>query len=307
MTGLVPATVCGVVSTNVRHYLENALSDNTCKAYKNDMQHYTAWGGGVPASPEIIAMYLTAHAKSLSVATLQRRLVSITKANTLNGYPDPVKNDLVRLTMRGIRRLHGKPQVQVAPVLKEDLVVMLSHAPDTIKGYRDQALLLLGFCSALRRSELVAVRIEDLEFNSQGLIVTLPRSKTDQMGEGRKIGIPKGRGRVCPVASVAFWLQASGIKNGHVFRSITKGRIVSEGALSNKAVADIVKYYAAKAGLNPERYSGHSLRSGLATSAAQHGISSWAIRRQTGHKSDSMLNRYIREGSLFTDNAAALF
>lgn len=296
-----------VTINDVRHYVENALSENSRRAYKNDFDHFRAWGGSVPATPEQVAAYLTAYAETLSIATLQRRLVSIGKAHVMTGYISPVKSELVRLTFRGIRRVHGKPQSQVSPLLKEDLIIMLSHCPDTLKGKRDQAILLLGFCGAFRRSELSALECTGLEFISQGIIVTLPRSKTDQTGHGRKIGIPRGRGRVCPVGSVGLWLKLSGIDNGPLFRSITKGGVISDTALSDRAVADIVKAYAEKAGLNPERYSGHSLRSGLCTSAAQHGVSSWKIRQQTGHKSDAMLARYIRDGDIFTDNAAALF
>jgi site-specific recombinase XerD len=307
MNDLIPSRQGQIIEADIRHYVELALSDNTRKAYRNDLSHYTKWGGTVPASPEQVSAYLTAHAAVLSIATLQRRLVSITKAHTMQGYPDPVQSDLVKLTMRGIRRVHGKPQTQVSPILKEDLTVMLSHAPDTIKGHRDRALLLLGFCGALRRSELAAVKVEDLEFTAQGIILTLPRSKTDQTGQGRKIGIPKGRGRICPVMSVNEWIGQSGALAGALFRPIAKGGVIGEGQLSDRAVADIIKNYAQKAGLNPDKYSGHSLRSGLATSAAQHGISSWKIRQQTGHKSDTMLARYIRDGDLFSDNAAALF
>jgi site-specific recombinase XerD len=296
-----------LLQVDPRPYIEQALSDNTRKAYRADLDHYSAWGGTIPASPEQIATYLSAHAGTLSIATLQRRLVSITKAHTMQGYPDPVKSDLVKLTMRGIRRVHGKPQSQVSPILKEDLTVMLSHMPDSIKGHRDRALLLLGFCGALRRSELAAVKIEDLEFTAQGIILTLPRSKTDQTGQGRKIGIPKGRGRICPVGSVGFWIKQLSEERGPLFRPIAKGGVMGEGQLSDRAIAEIIKHYADRAGLNPEKYSGHSLRSGLATSAAQHGISSWKIRAQTGHKSNAMLARYIRDGDLFTDNAAALF
>jgi site-specific recombinase XerD len=291
----------------IKHYIENALSQNTRKAYRNDMQHFIAWGGCIPCEPNLIAAYLSAHAGVLSIATLSRRLVAISKAHSLAGHPSPVQTEMVKMVFRGICREHGSPQKQVSPILKEDLIVMLNHVPDTIKGKRDAALLLLGFCGALRRSELVAVKAQDLEFNSQGLILTLPRSKTDQVGEGRKIGIPRGRGKICTVESVGLWKKTSGIESGSLFRSITKGGVISETSLSDRAVADIIKHYTQKAGLNPEKYSGHSLRSGLATSAAQHGISSWKIRQQTGHKSDAMLARYIRDGDLFTDNAAALF
>ncbi len=302
-----PSTSSNLQPADIRFYLENALSCNTRIAYKNDMAHFQAWGGKVPSSPETIAAYLTTHAESLSIATLQRRLISISKAHTMRGCSDPVKSDLVKLTMRGIRRMHGKPQTQVAALLKDDLIVMLSHISDTIKGKRDCALLLLGFCGALRRSEVIAVKIEDLEFTPQGIVLTIPKSKTDQAGNGRKIGIPKGRGRVCPVEYVTDYVIHSGLVSGALFRSITKGGIISNYGLSDRAVADIIKYYAAKSGLDSKKYSGHSLRAGLATSAAQHGISSWKIKEQTGHKSDAMLGRYIRTGDLFNNNAAALF
>lgn len=292
---------------NIRHYIEKSLSENTRKAYRSDIEHFIKWGGIIPSSSEQVAAYLSTHAERLSIATLQRRLVSIAKAHNMQGFADPAKTDLVRLTMRGIRRVHGKPQREAAPVLKDDLIVMLSHVPDSIKGKRDAALLLLGFCGAFRRSELVALKCTDLEFTNQGIIVTLPRSKTDQFGAGRKIGIPKGRGKICAVEAVHAWFLHLSALSGPLFRSISKGGILSDTPLSDRAVAEIIKYYGAKAGLNFERLSGHSLRSGLATSAAQLGISSWKIRQQTGHRSDAMLARYIRDGDLFADNAAALF
>lgn len=288
----------------IRHYLEGALSKNTRKAYKNDLDHYHQWGGTVPSTPETIAAYLSTHADKLSIATLSRRLVSISKAHTMRGFFDPVKSDLVRLTFRGIRKVHGKPQAQAAPILKDDLVIMLSHIPDTTKGKRDRALLMMGFCGALRRSELVALKCTDLEFNRQGMILTIPRSKTDQTGQGRKIGIPHGRGRICPVEAVKVWLSHMGADNGYLFRSVTKGGRISDNHLSDRAVADIIKNYADIAGLDSSKYSGHSLRSGLATSAAQQGVSSWKIRAQTGHKSETMLARYIRDGDIFNENAA---
>lgn len=176
-----------------------------------------------------------------------------------------------------------------------------------LKGCRDRAILLTGFCAALRRSELAGIRCEDIEINNQGIVLTLRRSKTDQFGEGRKIGIPRGRGKICPVASLEKWLEHSGLKTGPLFRAISKGMTLSVVQISDRAIANIVKDYALKAGLDPAKYSGHSLRSGLCSSAAQHGYSSWVIRKQSGHKTDAMLYRYIRIGDLFTDNAAALF
>lgn len=292
---------------NVRFYVEESLSHNTRMAYRKDIEHFRAWGGFIPCAPDVVAQYLSAHALSHRISTLSRWLVSVRKAHTMQGLPDPTKSDLVKLTLKGIKRVHGKPQIQASPILKEDLVVMLSHCPDTTKGKRDAALLLLGFCAALRRSEIVAIRTSDIEFNSHGLILTIPRSKTDQLGHGRKIAIPRGKGRICPVTTLNGWFMHVGAGNNFLFCSVTKSGILSDKPLSDRAISDIIKFYASKAGLNPEKYSGHSLRSGLCTSAAQHGISSWKIRQQTGHRSDTMLARYIRDGNLFEDNAAGLF
>ena len=289
----------------VRHYIEESLSENSRKALKSDLNHYISWGGNIPAQPEDVALYLSSYAGILSIATLRRRLASLSKVHNIDGHNNPVSSEIVRMTMRGISRKHGKPQRQVKPILKEDLIIMLSHVPESLKGDRDKALLLLGFCAALRRSELCSVKFEDLEFNNQGLILTLPRSKTDQTGQGRQIGIPYGRGKICPVGSVKNWIDKSGIESGALFVSINKGGSIACRQLSDRSIADIVKYYAEQVGLDKTKYSGHSLRSGLATSAARHGVSSWKIRQQTGHKSDTMLARYIRDGDLFTDNAVS--
>lgn len=291
----------------VRRVLESALSANTIKAYRKDLDAYKAAGGTIPADVGNLCVYLIECTPYLTMATIQRRLVSIGRAHALAGHADPTKAAEIKMVMRGLKRQYGKPQRQVAAAVKDDIVSMLAHMPKNLKGTRDAALLLIGFCGALRRSELCVVRVEDLEFTNEGLILTVPRSKTDQTGQGRKIGIPKGKGRICPVAAMQDWLSMSGIENGHVFRAVGKGSRLQSGALNDRSIAQIIKHYAAKAGLKAERYSGHSLRSGLATSAAQAGIASHIIRRQTGHKSDAMLARYIRDGDMFTQNAAGLF
>ncbi|MFN7113416.1 MAG: site-specific integrase [Alphaproteobacteria bacterium] len=291
---------------HIKKYADQAISENTRRAYRTDLAHFEAWGGEIPSTPEMIASYLVCHAESLSIATLTRRLAAIAKAHSLQGLPSPASSELVKLTFRGIRRQHGKPQSRVAALTKEDLIVTLASIPDDLRGCRDKALLLIGFCAALRRSELCRVKAEDLGWTREGIILTLPRSKTDQTGEGRQIGIPYGRGRICPVLMLRDWLTRSGIAQGYIFRAIGNGS-VEEGHLCDRSIAQIIKARAAKSGLDPARFSGHSLRAGLATSAAAAGIAAHQIRAQTGHKSDAMLSRYIREGSLFTGNAAALF
>ena len=194
---------------------------------------------------------------------------------------------------------------------------MIAAQPDTLAGLRNRALLLLGFAGALRRSELVGLDVEDLDFTSAGLVVTLRRSKTDQDGDGRKLGVPYGgRLETCPVRTSQSWLSAAAITTGPMFREITKAdRILNPYTdkkgrqrgvrLGDKAVALIVKRAAQEAGLDPTRYAGHSLRAGLATSAAAAGASERAIMATTGHRSVQMVRRYIRSGELFRENAAA--
>jgi len=175
---------------------------------------------------------------------------------------------------------------------------------DGLKDIRDRALLLIGFAGALRRSELAGLDVGDIERVRQGIVLTLRRSKTDQDRQGRKIGIPFGRTRWCPVLAFDAWLAASGITAGAIFRPVDRHGHIQEARLSGEAVSLVVRERTAAAGLDPSPYSGHSLRAGLATSAAQAGVPTWRIKAQTRHASDAMLNRYIREGELFTDNAA---
>jgi integrase len=207
--------------------------------------------------------------------------------------------------MRGIRRKIGTAQREAKPILKEDLFQMLSQMDDSPRGRRDKALLLLGFAGAFRRSELVGLDVADVEHVRQGIVVTLRRSKTDQTGSGHKIGIPFGRTRWCPVKHLADWLDHAEIECGPIFRSINRHGHVADQRLSGEAVSIIVKERAEAAGFDPEPYSGHSLRAGLATSAVIAGVSTLSIRRTTGHASDTMLARYVRICDIFTDNAAA--
>lgn len=289
----------------VIEYLKASLSDNSIRAYRADIEHFLSWGGSIPTSPETIARYLAEHGGKLSNSTLSRRLVSISKAHASQGYPSPTKSELVKATLKGIRRVHGSAQHQASPILKADITAMVENLSGII-GARDRALLLVGFGGGLRRSELVAINCSEVEFVDQGLVVHIRRSKTDQQGAGRKIAIPYARGSACPVLSLKIWLEVAAITNGPVFRSVTKHGQMSEAALSSEAVAAIVKKRAVAVGLDPANYSGHSLRAGLVTSAAQAGISSWKIRQQTGHKSDAMLSRYIRDANIFVDNAAGV-
>lgn len=285
-------------------YVRASVADNTRRAYRSDLAHFLEWGGCIPASDVFVADYLAAYAGVLSVATLSRRVASISKAHTSKGLQSPTTSDLIKATLRGIKRTHGAPQRASSPLLVEDLLRIMSILGDSPKDTRDRALLLIGFAGGFRRSELVALDVEDIRQVRQGMIVSIRRSKTDQAGKGREIGIPLARGRFCPVKSLEAWLQFASIEDGPVFRSVSQHGQIGERRLSSEAVAGVVKVRVEQVGLDPRSFSGHSLRAGLATSAAMAGISSLDIRRQTGHRSDAALARYVRTGELFVNNAA---
>jgi len=206
--------------------------------------------------------------------------------------------------MRGVKRTRGVAQREAKALLRDDLFRVLDAMGEGVKDARDRALLLIGFAAGFRRSEIVGLNCGDVERVRQGLIITLRRSKTDQEGAGRKVGVPFGRTRHCPVLALDRGLAVSGIEGGPVFRPVDRhGRVGSE-RLSGEAVSLVVKERVAAANIDPAGFSGHSLRAGFATSAAQAGVSTFKIRSQTGHASDAMLARYVRDGELFVDNAA---
>src|SRR3954465_7214218 len=207
----------------VRTYLESARSRNTIRGYRSGFAQFSGWCKRanlcpLPASEATIAMYLSAEAGRLKAATLAHRLAAISKAHKTAGHTSPIKdNVLIAETLKGIRRVHGSAQVQKAPVMTEDLRTMLRAIPDTLQGTRDRALLLVGFSGAFRRSELISLDVPDVAFTSEGMLLTLSRSKTDQEGVGRKVAIPAGqRDETCPVRALKAWLSAAAIAEGPV-------------------------------------------------------------------------------------------
>lgn len=285
-------------------YLQASLADATKRAYRTDVLAFLAAGGSIPAAPAQVARYLAGQAEVLRPGTLQRRAVAIGKAHAARGYADPTKDEFVRATLRGIRRVHGRPQRQASPLLREDLLSVVDALPDSLIGMRDRALLLVGFAGGFRRSELVGLSAEDLAFVPDGLLVALRRSKTDQEGVGRKVGIPYGRTRACAVRALRSWMETAQVNQGPIFRRIKKSGQIGELALSDQCVTLILRKCAARVGMSHEQLSAHSLRAGLVTCAAKAGVSSWKIRQQTGHRSDAMLQRYIRDADIFYGNAA---
>lgn len=310
-----PITLPDVRETadQARTYQAHAKAANTWRAYRTDWADFTRWcadqgRSALPATPTTVGLYLTTLAQAgRKASTLQRRLSAISQFHQAKGLPSPTQALEVRTVWAGIRRIHGTAMHGMAPVVTQDLKVMVATLPDSLLGLRDRALLLLGFAGAFRRSELVSLNVDDMAFTRKGLVVTLRRSKTDQEGQGRKIGIPYGAHLdTCPVRTVQAWLETSGLTGGPVFRAVNRHGQLQAGRLSDKAVALVVKRVATAAGFDATQYAGHSLRAGLATAAAEAGASERAIMAQTGHRSVMMVRRYIREGSLFRDNAVAM-
>lgn len=315
-TNLIPLEILsmdlGAIASQAEDYLHQAKAPNTLKAYRSDWKDFEAWcqthgQAALPASPETVALYLSDLANRCKTSTLHRRISAISQAHQAAKFEPPTRSALVKNLWSGIRRAKGTAQAGKEPLLTPDIRVMIgSIRKGTLKSIRDRALLLLGFAGAFRRSELVSLDFEDLRFTREGLTVILRRSKTDQEGEGRKVGIPYGScPDTCPVRALEDWLREAGIAYGSLFRPINRHGQMKGDRLTDQSVALIVKGAAEAAGLDPSHFSGHSLRAGLATQAAMAGVSERAIMAQTGHRSPMMVRRYIRDGSLFRENAAA--
>ncbi len=292
-------------------YATQSKAENTRRAYRADWADFVGWcekyrRTSMPASPDTVAYYLADRSQTLKVSTLERRLATIAEAHRTAGAESPTKSAQVKLVWAGIRREKGTAQAHMKPVLTKHVRAMVAHLPDSLLGVRDRALILLGFAGAMRRSELVGLDVTDLAIADEGLVVNVRRSKTDQMGGGRKVGIPYGEhAETCPVKAVQAWLDESGIDEGPLFRSVNKHGHVMATRLTDQAVADVVKRSLVAAGKSARKYAGHSLRAGLITQAAIAGVSERAIQEQSGHRSLLVMRRYIRDGSLFRENAAA--
>jgi integrase len=260
----------------------------------------------LPAAPDTVAYYLTDKSVRLKVSTLQRRLATIAEAHRAAGHASPNGHPQVRLVWQGIRRDKGVAQDHKKPALTRCIRLMVGRLPDNLLGVRDRALLLLGFAGAMRRSELVGLDVSDVAQAEEGLVITIRKSKTDQVRLGRKVGIPFGSSaETCPVRAVHAWLSASGIVDGPLFRAVNRHGHLMQKRLSDRTVAEVVKRSLTSAGMSRRGYSGHSLRAGFVTQAAMAGVSERSIQEQSGHRSLVVLRRYIRDGSLFRENAAA--
>ena len=294
--------------------LKSSKAENTIRAYKSDYKDFglfCAKNGfkSLPSEPKIVALYLTyLSTKDCKISTLKRRLVSIAMIHRLKGYYLDTKHPSIIENILGIKRRKGSIQKGKKPILINELKQLINaidqQNKEEIKILRDRSIILVGFSGGFRRNELVSLNYDDLDFVSEGLKINLRRSKTDQFGEGSLKALPYfDNSNYCPVISIQKWIKISNIKSGPLFRRFNKGSNLSENRLTDQTVALLIKKYLKLAGIDCKNYSGHSLRSGFATSAAESGAEERSIMSMTGHKSTEMVRRYIKEANLFKNNA----
>lgn len=277
-------------------YAQAARADSTVKSYADDIRYITGAGCPMPATPEDVVEWLTKAARHLAPATMQRRLVSLGVWHQDNGHPSPTRDQKVKRVFAGICRTLGTKQRSVKPLVRDDLISVLVAVDyqNSIAAARDSALLLLAFASALRRSNLVAIKVEHITAHEHGIDVFLPRSKTDRTGAGRVVSVPKAIGDKCPIKALAHWLTVSGITAGYVFRSVSKHGHVGSSRLDVGSVCRIFKRAVALSGRDPADYSSHSGRAGFVTSAASANMPAFQIAQVTGHKGIQSLQKYMR-------------
>ena len=294
--------------------LQSSKAINTVRAYKSDFKDFglfCAQNGfkSLPSEPKIVSLYLTfLSTKDAKISTLKRRLVSIGVIHKLKGFYLDTKHPSIIENIMGIKRRKGSVQKGKKPILISDLRTLINVIDEKInkeiKKLRDRTIILTGFSGGFRRNEIVSLNYDDLDFVPEGVKIDIRRSKTDQFGEGSVKALPYfDNPKYCPVVSLKKWIRISEINSGSLFRSFLKGSKLSEKRLTDQTVALLIKEYLELAGIDSKNYSGHSLRSGFATSAAEAGAEERSIMAMTGHKSTEMVRRYIKEANLFKNNA----
>jgi site-specific recombinase XerD len=294
--------------------LKNSKAINTIRAYKSDFRDFELFcvkNGfkSIPTDPKIVSLYLThLSTKDVKMSTLKRRLVSIGVIHKFKGHYLDTKHPSIIENIMGIKRRKGSIQKGKKPLLisylRQIINVIDKFNNEEIKKFRDRSIILIGFSGGFRRNEIVSLDCDDLDFVTEGLKINLRRSKTDQFGEGAVKALPYfENSQYCPVLSLKKWIEVSNIKSGALFRRFSKGSKLMENRLTDQTVALLIKKYLKLAGIDSKNYSGHSLRSGFATSAAESGAEERSIMAMTGHKSTEMVRRYIKEADLFKNNA----
>lgn len=291
---------------SVQDYVHRATADNTRKAYRQDIHHFERWGGRLPTDTATVIRYCRDQATRLNARTLKRRLVALKQFHRYQGFPDPTDHPLVRKTLQGIQNTHGLPRRQAPAIRLEQVTCLLDHlsGQSHLAAYRNAAMIALGFFGALRGNELVKVQWEHLRPEPEGLTLLIPRSKTDPTGEGQRCAIPALDNAYCPLQAVQRWLEASGIQSGYLFRGVSRWQRLSPRPLTLDGFNKILRQLAAACRLpDAQRYSSHSLRRGLATSASAAGASFKSIMRQGRWRHEGTVLAYIEEGQQFQDNA----
>ena len=294
--------------------LKSSKAINTIRAYKSDFKDFGGFCAkhsfkSLPTDPKIVALYLTyLSGKDAKMSTLRRRLVSIGMIHKLKGHYLDTKHPVIIENLMGIKRSKGSIQSGKKPILINHLKAIINVIDELkteeIKKARDKTLILVGFGGGFRRTELVSIDHEDLEFVPEGVKITLRRSKTDQFGEGTIKGLPYfSNEKYCPVVHLKKWIKISNIQQGPIFRRFGKGSSLTTNRLTDQSVVLLIKRYLELAGIENKNYSGHSLRSGFATVSAESGADERSIMAMTGHKTTQMVRRYIKEANLFKNNA----
>ena len=293
--------------------LKSSKASNTLRAYKSDFKDFETFCSkhqlnSLPTDPKIVSLYLTHLSKNLKISTLRRRLVSISMVHKLKGYYLDTKHPIIIENLMGIKRVKGSIQKGKKPILISHLKLIINAINENknqeIKKLRDKSIILIGFGGGFRRTELISLDYEDLEFVPEGLKIILKRSKTDQYGEGMTKGLPYFTNEIyCPVRNLKKWLEISKIKSGPIFRRFSKGLSLTNRRLTDQSVVLLMKEYLKLAGIENKNFAGHSLRSGFATVAAESGADERSIMAMTGHKTTQMVRRYIKEANIFKNNA----
>ena len=293
--------------------LKSSKANNTLRAYKSDFRDFGVFCAkhgfnSMPTEPKVVSLYLTHLSASSKISTLRRRLVSIGVVHKIKGHYLDTKHPVIVENLMGIKRKKGSIQSGKKPILinhlKQIINIIDEQKIEKIKKLRNKTLILLGFGGGFRRTELVYIDHEDLDFVQEGVKITIRRSKTDQFGEGMIKGLPYfSNEKYCPVTNLKNWLTLSKIKTGPIFRRFAKGSILTSHRLTDQSVALIIKDCLKSAGIENQNFSGHSLRSGFATVAAESGADERSIMAMTGHKTTQMVRRYIREANIFKNNA----
>ena len=293
--------------------LKSSKANNTLRAYKSDFKDFGAFCAkhglsSLPSEPKIVSIYLTHLSKNSKISTIRRRLVSISMVHKLKGHYLDTKHPIITENLLGIKRLKGSIQRGKKPILINHLKLIINvindQKIDEIKKLRDKSIILVGFSGGFRRSELISIDYEDLDFVQEGVKINIKKSKTDQFGEGMIKGLPYFTNEIyCPVTILKKWLEISKIQSGPIFRRFTKGLSLSGKRLTDQSVVLLIKAYLNLAGIDNKNFSGHSLRSGFATVAAESGAEERSIMAMTGHKTTEMVRRYIKEANLFKNNA----